>query len=330
MKSLFGPIAGAATILCESLPPASPGSRTGQLIPFLAAAGLVARADPITYCPQNADDVCYSVGVPQASAQSDSGDIFFQISAPSTYQWVALGTGTGMYGSNIFLMYQNGAGNITMSPRQGTFHTPPQLDTSSTAAKLTVLAGSGLSADGKTLTANVKCANCATWWDGSMQLTDTQSGWVSSWKKGDSLATSDESVQITQHDDTAIFQLDLTKAVISADSNPFVGAGASNSSGSGSGSGSGSSSGVDVISATNPSGNLLTIHGLIMALTMVVLYPLGASLMPLLGKWYIHAAWQLVAFCLMWAGFGLGIECAIQRDLVSVPYRAGRSIRTYI
>ncbi len=53
-------------------------------------------------CP--ADGICYSVGVPSASAQSNSGNIYFQIQAKTSYQWVALGQGTGMIGANIFVM----------------------------------------------------------------------------------------------------------------------------------------------------------------------------------------------------------------------------------
>lgn len=54
-----------------------------------------------------------------------------------------------------------------------------------------------------------------------------------------------------------------------------------------------------------------------MALVMVVLYPLGSALMPLLGKWLVHGVWQGLAYLLMWAGFALGVIAAQQRGLVS-------------
>jgi uncharacterized membrane protein YgcG len=280
--------------------------------------------------------------VPESSAQADSGDMYFQIVAPSTYTWVAMGTGRQMQGSNIFLMYQDGQGNVTLSPRIGPFHQMPMLDTSSTAAQLTVLAGSGLSADGKTITANFRCSNCKSWTGGgSISLTDSSCDFVGSWKQGPSLATTDKTAMIFQHDDTSVFQLDLTKAVISDDSNPYSGgggsggsnssSGGSGNSGSGSssggsgnggssGSGSGSSSGgVVVIESGTTQPMLIVAHGFIMAITILVLYPLGSLLMPLFGKWYIHSTWQLFAYCLMWTGFGLGITCAKQLGIVSFP-----------
>ena len=38
-------------------------------------------------------NVCYSVNVPETSASSGNGDIFFQISGPSDLQYIALGQG---------------------------------------------------------------------------------------------------------------------------------------------------------------------------------------------------------------------------------------------
>lgn len=306
--------------------------------PVHIGAGVTAQGGSLQYCPGNAGGVCYSVGVPTSSASSGTGNIYFQISAPTSYQWVALGTGTGMAGSNMFIMYQDGNGNVTLSPRKGTFHVMPTLDTSSTAARLTLLAGSGVSADGTKMTANVACANCESWSGGKLDLKSDQSSWIASWRKGSSLATTSRSATLEQHDDTAIFELDLTKATVSADANPYVAGGNSgsgsggsgDSGGSGSGSGSGGSGsgssgdgdgGVTVVSANRLNGSVLAAHGFIMALVFVILYPLGALLMPILGKWWAHAAFQAVVWLVMWAGFGIGIRCALERDLVSpIPH----------
>ncbi|OAA68095.1 integral membrane protein [Niveomyces insectorum RCEF 264] len=296
----------------------------------------------INYCPSGASGVCYAVGVPPSTASKGSGNIYFRITAPTSYQWVALGTGTMMAGSNMFIMYQDGKGNVTLSPRLGTFHTMPTLNTGSNAPQLTLLAGSGVS--GTTMTANVVCANCESWGtSGKLSVTSTSAPWIGAWRAGSSLATTNKNAALTQHDNTAQYQLDLTKATISSDSNPFVsqssGNGGSNG-GSGSGSGSGGSNGgssgsgnngggttpgsspnnggggVTVVSSGKPSSMVLAAHGIIMALVMVVLYPLGASLMPLLGKWYIHGIWQGLAYLLMWAGFALGVRTAQQRGLL--------------
>jgi hypothetical protein len=265
--------------------------------------------------------VCYSIAIPTSSANAGSGNIYFQIKAPTSFQWVALGTGSAMAGSNIFLTYQDGRGNLTLSPRLGTQYTMPTLDTSSTAARLTLLAGSGVSADGSTMTANVACSNCQSWSGGQMSLKSTSAKWIGAWKSGPSLATTDRAASITQHDGHSQFQVDLTKATISSDSNPFTTTNAGSSTGSGSN--SGSNSGITDTSSSDK-GSVLVAHGIVMLLVMAALYPLGSTLMPLAGKWWVHGAWQTVTFCLMWAGFGLGVETARSRNMVSSAPVTGR------
>jgi hypothetical protein len=97
--------------------------------------------------------LCYSVNVPDSTAQSGSGDIFFQITGPSSYSWVGLGTGSSMSGSNMFIIYQSADGtNVTLSPRKGSGHTPPSADSS---AQAFLMDGSGISGD--QMIANVRC-----------------------------------------------------------------------------------------------------------------------------------------------------------------------------
>lgn len=102
-------------------------------------------------CPSK--DVCFKLNIPDSTASSGSGDIFFQISAPSSHEWVALGQGTSMAGSNMFLVYTSANGNnVTLSPRTASGYVPPDLNSE---AQVTLLEGSGV-ANG-IMTANVKC-----------------------------------------------------------------------------------------------------------------------------------------------------------------------------
>ncbi|KAK1768357.1 hypothetical protein QBC33DRAFT_577423 [Phialemonium atrogriseum] len=252
--------------------------------------------------------VCFSVGVPSSSASAGSGNIYFQITAPTSAQWVAMGPGTDMADSYMFIMYEDGKGNVTLSPRQGTRHVPPRLDTSASAAKLTLLAGSGVSSDGRTMTANVACANCESLaGGGKLSITDTKSNWIAAWKSGPSFSTTSLSQQLSVHDDTVEFQLDLTKATLSSDKNPFFHSAVSDPD-----SDSGSSGGGVTVTSDNKENNAIMLaHGVIMAIVVVILYPFGSLLMPLLGKWRVHAAFQMLGFILMWAGFGLGVRSAL-------------------
>lgn len=277
-----------------------------------------ASAATSSFCPTSG--VCFEWGVPDATAKAGSGDIFFQLKAPTSWQWIGLGIGTSMPDSNMFIMYQDGKGNVTLSTRPGANHVMP---TFKARSDVELLAGSGVV--GGNMVANVRCGNCT-----NLDFSG-QSNWISAWKSGDALDSTNPAAIISQHDSMTLFQVNLGKASISSDSNPFSGSSASNS-GSSSGNNSGSSSGdgdgdsdgngnggavSGVSSSSTPSQTLPTAHGFIMSVVFVILYPLGSSLMPLIGKWYIHASWQTIAFLLMWAGFGIGVFIARQDGIVS-------------
>ncbi|OLN88565.1 hypothetical protein CCHL11_01979 [Colletotrichum chlorophyti] len=274
-----------------------------------ALYAVTATTNPIEACP---NDICFRVAVPRAASSSGSGNLYFQMTAPSSYQWVSLGTGSTMSNSNMFLMYADGNGNVTISPRTARGHQMPQL---SQNTNLELLAGSGVQ-NGR-MTANVLCTNCASWSSGSMALNSASSSWIAAWKAGSAINSASASQSIQQHDEHTSFSLDLTQATIQTDSNPFVngaadggnGGGSSNGgSGSGSGNGNGNSNGNGgstsgggvVFNGGGGKSTVLLAHGIIMSIAFVLLYPIGAILMPLLGKWIGHAVWQTVAFILMW------------------------------
>jgi Cytochrome domain of cellobiose dehydrogenase len=259
------------------------------------------------------------VGIPPSTASGSSGDIYLQLTAASEYRWVALGIGTGMTGATIFVMYTDGTGNVTISPRQGVSHVEPQFDSS---ANVELLAGSGV-VNGA-MTANVKYTPPS----GLLSYSSTSSNWICSWKSGSPLNNKSPSATLTQHDAHDIFTFDLTKAAIASDTNPYV----SSSSGSGTGtapvstptSGSGgSSSGSSSI--TDPTIVYKQAHGIIMASAMVVLFPLGAIVLRVFGGVWIHASIQMLALIAILAGLGLGIKLAQLTDLVSPPALQGKT-----
>ncbi|KAI8950991.1 iron reductase domain protein [Xylaria longipes] len=265
----------------------------------------------VSRCPTT--DVCYQVGVPEASASSGNGNIYFQLQAPTTYTWVALGTGQQMAGSNIFVMYADGAGNVTVSARKGVGYVEPEHQTDT---QLQLLAGSGIVDNGKTMMANVRCANCESWDGGSLSLTSTRAGFIAAWKEGSPLNSKSVEAQISKHDSHDVFTFDLTKATIADDSNPFVG---TSNGGSGEGSttppdngnsGADEGSGSSVPSWIREIPTLQSAHGILMSIVMVILYPIGSILMPLFGSWVLHAVWQIVSFIAMWAAFAIGVVLA--------------------
>ncbi|KAI8962285.1 putative iron reductase domain protein [Daldinia sp. FL1419] len=249
---------------------------------------VAASSVPVQYCP--ADQVCYQVGVPEASAERDGGNIYLQLRAPISYSWVAFGTGETMKDSSIFVMYQDGNGNVTVSARSGTGHSMPRYNS---IVQLELLGGSGLINQEQTMVANVRCGNCGTWPGGSMSLDDGMSHWIAAWKIGEPINSADPDAQIRYHDGHDAWQFDLTVGTIPDDENPFLGAVTYD----------GISRGVD--RGIDPR-RIISAHGIIMALVMIVLYPAGSALMPLVGKWHIHASLQMLVFLAMIAGISLG------------------------
>ncbi|KAI1137877.1 CBD9-like protein [Hypoxylon sp. FL0543] len=263
------------------------------LTPLAAALAYstLASAEPVQYCP--VEDICYQVAVPSSSASSDSGNIYLQLRAPTSYSWVAFGTGSAMADSNIFVMYQDGAGNVTVSPRTGRGHTMPRFNS---MTQLELLEGSGLANGNETMIANVRCGNCGSWAGGSMSLASSGSDWIAAWKEGSAIDSKQTDAAIQYHTAHDQWTFDLTQGTVADDANPYVGVRQFDNNNRGVGRGS----------FADPR-TLILGHGIIMAVVMVIMYPLGSALMPLFGKWILHASWQFLAFLLMWAGFGLGI-----------------------
>ncbi|KAH7169850.1 uncharacterized protein B0J16DRAFT_359157 [Fusarium flagelliforme] len=226
-----------------------------------AALALVAGktwASPASYCDGNSNSICYSWGVPSSTASSGSGNIFLRFEAPTDYQWVAVGTGSGMSGSSMFVIYQDGSGNVTLSTRKGHGH-------------------------------NMAESN----------------DWISAWMADSPLHSTDVGTNFNEHDGTGSFSVDFSKATVSSDSNPFTKA--SNTQPS-----SGSSDGA-VIGGGGGEDHTGTNHGVIMSIVFLLGFPIGSLLMPVLGKWLIHAGWQIVVFAGMWVGFGIG-KIASERE----------------
>lgn len=187
-------------------------------------------------------------------------------------------------------------------------------------ANVELLAGSGVQDD--MMIANVRCGDCK-----KLDLSG-QTNWISAWKAGKSLDSASPSARLDFHgdDNSAVFQVDLSKAAITGNTNPFVAAsGDSTTPPSGSDSSDGDSGAVTAGSKGGSNNEMRVLaHGVIMTLVFVALYPLGAILMPVIGKWFIHAGWQMVAFILMWAGFAIGYMLARDDGIVSFTLLAYR------
>ncbi|KAF5599189.1 hypothetical protein FPCIR_2585 [Fusarium pseudocircinatum] len=238
-------------------------------------------ASPTSYCNGNSNKICYSWAVPASTASSGSGNLFIRMQAPIEYQWVGLGTGDKMSGSTMFVIYQDGTGNVTLSTRMGYGHEMPE---HSRMRSVRLIEDSGVV--NKTMVANIHYGDL-----GNMHFKGSNH-WISAWKTGNSLHTADIDADIEEHDGHNSLSVDFSEAVVNSNSNSFIYMTTDTPSGA--------------VSASGGEGNTSAIHGITMSVVFLLGYPLGTLLMPIIGKWFIHATWQMIVFITMWAGFVTG------------------------
>ncbi|KAL4878231.1 hypothetical protein BJY04DRAFT_221380 [Aspergillus karnatakaensis] len=247
-----------------------------------------------TFSPESQSDIFYSITAPERTASSGSGPILFQIRAPATLEWVALGQGTQMAGADMFVLYSASPDNVTISPRTGTGHVPPRYNSQ---AQVSLLDGSGIQ-DGM-MTANIQCDSCQY---------SPSSSWIFAYKGGAPLNSNDVEADITFHDDFGGTGVELANFV-STSENPFLDYDPSSPSNQPSEVGGDATNGADMLIA----------HGVIMSLAFVVLFPSFGLLTALPVRGIIvkaHAPLQAITLLLAIAGMGLGIKLGTDNDLM--------------
>ncbi|KAG9190445.1 hypothetical protein G6011_08533 [Alternaria panax] len=188
-------------------------SAVGLLALTYRASAQVAKSSP-------SDGVTFGLNIPEATAASaEAGEIFFQISAPSSYEWVALGQGSGMAKSNIFVVYTSADGNnVTLSPRTTNSYSAPSFND---AAQVTLLEGSGV-ANG-VMTANVRCSNCNSWSGGTMDFTSNSGNFIYAYQSsGGPMNDDSTSASIRQHNNEGVFNWEFAAAKGGSSVNPLI------------------------------------------------------------------------------------------------------------
>ncbi|KAK4904464.1 hypothetical protein LTR49_026095 [Elasticomyces elasticus] len=281
------------------------------------STGFAAIAKTVFY-----QNIQYSLNIPDTTVTSGVGDIYFQLSAPTLYQWVALGQGSSMSGSNIFIMYTSADGtNVTVSPRLGVGNQQPQQDTT---AQIAVLEGSGV--HNGVMTANVRCSNCDTWQGGSMEFTgSSSSNWIYAYRTGSAINSDDIWANLVQHNHAGSFNWDLSQARGGADVNPFLSSATNTtatssapaSPGRSSSDSQGSSSAEDATDSSRSQEQqerMQTAHAVCAAVAFVGLFPIGAILIRVAsfdGLVWVHVGIQAFALLLFIAAVGLGLSMAV-------------------
>jgi hypothetical protein len=276
-----------------------------------ATTNIVSGAFAQTQVGQNCvgSGVCFKLNVPQLTAQNGAGNIFLSLSGPTTFRWIGLGIGSSMTNADMFIMYTDGNGNVTLSPRFSTGDSQPQYDQD---LDVELLGGSGI--ENGVMTANIRCGNCNR--NGANFA--AQSGqWIHGRKSGQSLDTTDVQAIIRKHDVHGDFTWNYSNAVGGASSNPFTASDAVVSSGPASDSAS-ANSGYG--SNRSKRRNILLAHGVLASIAFLVFFPFGSIIMRVgrfNGVLQAHIATQILSWLLFVTAFGLGLWYGVTGNYMS-------------
>jgi hypothetical protein len=257
----------------------------------------------LQYTPPGTNGVSFSVNVPDQTASSGQGPVYLQMKGPSDLQWLAVGEGSLMLDSNMFVIYASGNNNITLSPRLGPNHTPPLFNPE---ARVSLLAGSGIS--NGVMTANIRCDSCLSWSGGSADVKSASVPFIWAVRHGQPLESDDVSAPIHIHDKFGGFSIDFAKAAGGKTDNPF------------------SDSSLSVFEASAGGWRIAgsqkrTAHAIILSIVFVLLFPSFALTLHLFPSSktvpFIHAPLQLFALAAAIVGLGLGISLAVEQGCVS-------------
>jgi hypothetical protein len=306
------------------------GMRPSVLLGALASS---VYAQNQTYCTSEGG-ACYAVNVPASTAATGTGDIFFQISGPTSLSWIGLGQGSGMKGANIFIIYADATGtNVTLSARLGFGNQEPNPDTS---ANVTLLDGSGIMND--MMVANIQCeywfvrkpttintvigSNCNSWTGGSMSFTDADSDWIWAYKTGPPISSDDVDVTLAQHSDMGTTTFNLQEAACGSSADPFVSTDAASSS-SGNSSSSDSSGGGGDDSMPADYNMVRFAHATLAPISFVLFFPSGAMAIRILSiknLVYYHAGWMVFTYMIVLASLGMGVWMSVVSDQLDTTH----------
>ena len=255
------------------------------------------------------------------NAVQSTGDIYFHLEAPAGNGWAAVGIGSEMKGSLIFVAYPsaNGTG-VTISPRIGTGHSEPEYYAAAHIEQLhdsTLTNANSVSNDG-VLRADAVCRNCTTWrhgkYGGSIDLSDppTAAQFIFAVGPDQALRSDSPSASLRRHQFFGHSTMDLeaaTSGSVGEVSRPNGGNGTYQAAGS------------SAAEGTKMDGDYAhTAHALVMLVAFVLVLPFGSLVLRVLRRVMWHAAIQVFALFLVLVGFGIGVSVSLQYNKVCLLY----------
>lgn len=291
------------------------------IIPF-AAAGNGTGAVFVYTNTNGGNDASFTFAL---NADAGTKDLYMHMSAPTGNSWMAVGIGSQMAGSLIFVAYPSSNGSsITLSPRIATGHSEPSYTTdihcdlingnsslpNSNAVTGAVQShhggppGSDTSSDGYMILDAV-CHNVSAWNGGSLSLpsasdsTTKNQDFIFAVGPSTPIASDSTTASMRRHDFYGQFTMDLAVATSNSAGVPVPNGGSS-----GNYTAVGASAASNTVEDNDPAP---AIHGFLMTLSFVILFPLGSLILRVFNKVLAHAWVQGIALLFVTFGSAGGI-----------------------
>lgn len=282
------------------------------LFPLLARLVLGANDDDarpaagiFVYPTERGSDFVFALNV------VDNADMYFHLSGPSAYSWLAVGIGEEMDNALMLIVHKGDSDrdSLTLSPRvafDGT--SEPTYYPAIRCEQLAAQSGQrsdDQGADGS-VSINAVCHNASAWDGGSLDLRSSSQSFMFAFGPKHDLRSDSLLAPLLRHEQYGNFEMDMTKATSTAGSGGSVPA-------------------PDAPDGTYVQANAFhaddvasdgdktsIIHGVVMCVAYILLYPLGALLLRLVKRVPVRVHWicQSVASVLVVVGFGLGIAAS--------------------
>ncbi|KAF1809343.1 CBD9-like protein [Eremomyces bilateralis CBS 781.70] len=236
------------------------------------------------------------------AAIQESGDLYFRLSAPAVYSWFAIGTGSRMKGSLMFIIYSSAnKTGITVSPRRAYGNSEPIYDSS---IQLDIIHpdpgqahANGISGDQYFLTAH--CKSCLRVPDPWIDLTKKDQSWIFALGVPGSryaMNTDDKSAPLRRHDSFGSFTMDMVAASTQSDDDvdiPPLGT---------------APQGAQMVGSLHEDFNQASwAHGSIMCVAFLIVFPMGIIAVRIMERVKLHMWLQGFGLFLSLCGMSVGI-----------------------
>ncbi|KAJ5683844.1 uncharacterized protein N7477_000189 [Penicillium maclennaniae] len=177
------------------------------LFAIASAASNSNAASIFNYSLKQNSNFTFALNIPDGSS-----DLYFHLSGPTDYSWVAVGTGSRMKDSLMIVVYSSADGkNVTVSPRYSSGEQEPVY---SPSLVVDILDGTGIF--NNSMIVNARCSNCTSWATGSLDLQSTSQSWIfglgPTGGEAAMLRSNSKTASIERHSKYGVFTMDMVHA----------------------------------------------------------------------------------------------------------------------